>query len=92
MKATCPLLKQSGLSVHQKVKNLTTLITFQLELKVLADIEDLEKAINNASDDQMKDEDEEIEIVQDDASTYKGKEVINIHRSQWLLKEFFSRL
>ena len=52
-------------------------------------MEDLEKAISNASDDRMKDEDKEIEIVQDDASTHKGKEVINIHRPQWFLKEFF---
>ena len=71
---------------------MTTLISSQLELKVLADIEDLEKAINNVSDDQMKDEDEDIEIVQDDASTHKGKEVINIHRPKWLLNKFFSRL
>ena len=56
---------------------------------MLADMEDLEKAINNASDDRMKDEDKEIEIVQDDASIHKGKEVINIQRPQWLLKEFF---
>ena len=63
---------------------ISSLISSQLELKVLADIEDLKKAINNASDDQMKDEDKEIEIVQDDASTRKGREVINIHRPQWL--------
>ena len=92
MKATCPLFKQQGLSVHIKVKNLTTLASSQLELKVTADMEDLEKAINNASDDQMKDEDEEIENVQDDASTHIEKEVINIHRPQWLLKDFFSRI
>ena len=89
MKATCPLLKQRGLCVYQKVKNLTTLISSQLELKVLADIEDLDKAISNASDDQMKDEDEEIKTVQDNTSTHRGKEVINIHRPQWLLKELF---
>ena len=52
-------------------------------------MEDLEIAINNASDDQIKDEDKAIEIVQDDASTHKRKEVINIHRPQWLLKGFF---
>ena len=56
---------------------------------MLVDMEDLEKAINNASDDRMKDEDKEIEIVQDDPSIHKGKEVINIQRPQWLLKEFF---
>ena len=28
----------------------------------------------------MKDNDEEIEVVKNDASTHKGKEVINIHR------------
>ena len=31
-----------------------------------------------ASDNQMKDEDKKIEIVQDNASTHKGKEVINM--------------
>ena len=51
-----------------------------MELKVLSDMEDLEKGINNASDDQMKNKDEGIEVVQDEASTHKGKEVINIHR------------
>ena len=60
------------------MKNLTTLISSQLELKVLADMEDVEKAIKSASDDQRKDEDKEIEIVQDDASTHKGKEIINM--------------
>ena len=59
----------------------SSLISSQLELKVLAG---MKKAINNASDDQMKDEDKEIEIAQDDASTRKGREIINIHRPQWL--------
>lgn len=49
-------------------------------------MEDLEKAINNVSDDEIKDEGEEIEIVPDDASTHKGNKIINIHRHQWLLK------
>ena len=35
-----------------------------MELKVLADMEDLQKAIKNALDDQIKDKDEEIETVQ----------------------------
>ena len=52
---------------------MTTRISSQLELKVLADMGDFEKAINNPSDNQMKDEDEEIKIVQDDASTHKEK-------------------
>ena len=56
MKAAYPLFKQQGLSVHRKVKNLTTLISSQLELKVPADMEDLEKAISNASDNGIKDE------------------------------------
>ena len=41
-----------------------TKISSQLELKVLADMEDLQKAIKNALDDQIKDKDEEIETVQ----------------------------
>ena len=55
-------------------------------------MEDLEKAINNASNNGMKDKDEEVETVQDDTSTHKCKEVINTHSPQWLLKDFFSRL
>ena len=65
VKATCPLFKQLGLSAHQKLKNLTTLISSQLKLKVLAEMEDLEKGINIASDDQITNEDEGIEVVQD---------------------------
>ena len=80
VEATCPLFKQLGLSVHEKLKNLKTFIISQLELKAVAYMEDLEKGINNESDDQMKDDDEEIQVVKNDASTHKGKEVINIHR------------
>ena len=65
VKATCPLFKQLGFSVHQKLKNLTTLISSQLKPKVLAEMEDLEKGINIASDDQITNEDEGIEVVQD---------------------------
>ena len=66
-----------------------TFISSQLELKVQAGMEDFEKAINNPLDNQMKDEDGEMQILQDDASTYKGKEVINIPRPQCLSMEFF---
>ena len=45
VKATCPLFKQRGLSIQQKVKNIGSLISSQLDLKVLADMTDLESAI-----------------------------------------------
>ena len=45
VKNTCPLFKQKGLSVDQKVKNLESLIDSQLDFKVLADMGDLESAI-----------------------------------------------
>ena len=82
VKATCPVFKQWGLSVNQKVTNLTTLISSELELRVLADMEDLQKAIKNVSNNWMKDKDKEIEIVQHDTSTHKRKEVINMHNPQ----------
>ena len=45
VKASCPLFKQRTLAVGQKVKNLTSLIDSQLDLKALADVNDLESAI-----------------------------------------------
>ena len=48
VKDTCPLFKQKGLSVSQRVENLETLINSQLELRALADMDDLEAAINEA--------------------------------------------
>ena len=51
VKASCPLFKQRTLAVDQKVKNLTSLIDSQLDLKALADMNDLESVIiaSNAS-------------------------------------------
>ena len=50
VKLSCLLFKQRGLIVPQKVKNLTALIESQLDLKSLAEMEDLATAIL-ASDD-----------------------------------------
>ena len=47
VKDTCPLFRQKGLSVNEKVKNLETLISSQLEFCALANMEDLEEAIAN---------------------------------------------
>ena len=48
VKKTCPLFRQKGLSVQQKVKNLEALIDSQLAFKALATMDDLELAINDA--------------------------------------------
>ena len=66
VKAVCPLFKQRGVSVEQKVKNISSLIDSQLDLKALADMTDLESAINalseNAPDD-IENEEEPNEII-----------------------------
>ena len=49
VKKTCPLFRQKGLSVQQKVKNLEALIDSQLAFKALASMDDLELAINDTS-------------------------------------------
>ena len=51
VKATCPLFRQKGLTIYQKVQNLETLITSQLEFRALAGMEDLEAAINKGDQD-----------------------------------------
>ena len=45
VKTSCPLFKQMKLSIDEKVRNLESLIEVQLDMKTLADMEDLEKAI-----------------------------------------------
>ena len=45
IKTTCRLFKQKGLTVKQKVQNLKSLIETQLDMKTLADMDDLEAAI-----------------------------------------------
>ena len=56
VKDTFPLFKQKGLSVT-RVKNLETLINSQLELRALADMDDLEAAINEADNDKNNEPD-----------------------------------
>lgn len=83
VKTTCPLFKQCGLTVEQKVKNLTTLITSQLECRVLADMMDLENAINNnasTTDNEAEVEGEQDELMDgitqhDEQENSRGKEV-----------------
>ena len=45
VKTSCPLFKQMKLSIDEKVRNLESLIEVQLDMKTLADMENLEKAI-----------------------------------------------
>ena len=45
VKETCPLFKQKKLTIPQKVTNIRSLITSRLDLKTLADMNDLEDAI-----------------------------------------------
>ena len=47
VKDTCPLFRQKGLSVQEKIKNLEILISSQLEFCALASMEDLETAIRD---------------------------------------------
>ena len=47
IKANCPLFKQRKLTIDQKVRNLKSLISAQLNFKSLADMSDLESAIMN---------------------------------------------
>ena len=49
VKSTFPLLKQQNISIEEKIKNLTSLIKTQLEVKELADMTDLEMAIRGNS-------------------------------------------
>ena len=49
VKSTFPLFKQQNISINEKIKNLTSLIKTQLEVKELADMTDLEMAIRGNS-------------------------------------------
>jgi len=78
VKATCPLFKQRGLSVEQKIKNLTTLIGSQLEFKVLADMDDLEKAINETASTEVTYE--EMETVQHEVNGHDDDNAKEINK------------
>ena len=80
VKTTCPLFKQRGLTVEQKVKNLTTLITSQLEFRVLADMMDLENAINDNAVNNEAEVEEQDELMDgitqhDEQENSRGQEV-----------------
>ena len=49
VKASCPLFCQKGLTIDQKVKNIGSLLTTQLEMSVEATMDDLEEAIVECS-------------------------------------------
>ena len=58
VKPSCPLFRQKGLSIEQKVKNIISLISTQLDMRVEATMNDLEEAILECSTinkDQKKD-------------------------------------
>ena len=72
VKTTCPLFRQKGLSVAHKVKNLESLIESQLDFKVLADMDDLESAIDNAEQAQIQKQSFEKEEVEQSVSQDKS--------------------
>ena len=49
VKASCPLFRQKGLTIDQKVKNIGSLLTTQLEMSVEATMDDLDEAIVECS-------------------------------------------
>ena len=58
VKPSCPLFRQKGLSIEQKVKNIISLISTQLDMRVEATMNDLEEAIleySTINKDQQKD-------------------------------------
>ena len=56
VKMTCPLFRQQKLSIELKRKNLESLISTQLDLQVKADMNDLEVAITECSENVEKDQ------------------------------------
>ena len=51
VKSTCPLFRQKGLLLKERIKNLEALITSQLECRSLATLDDLEKVIFDETED-----------------------------------------
>ena len=89
VKAVCPLFKQRGLSVEQKVKNISSLIDSQLDLKALADMTDLESAINALNENAPDEREEETqEIVHQEKESMKAtQECKKTNDSDWPPKQ-----
>ena len=80
VKNTCPLFRQKGLTVEQKVKNLESLIDSQLDFKVLADMDDLESAIDAAGQQQIQVTEHAEETVDNEEQTSKKNEKSTKHK------------
>lgn len=86
VKTSCPLFKQRGLTVEQKVKNLTALIGSQMELKNLAEMQDLEDAIiavsstkeNDVHGNEVQMESEPLTVEENTAKVRMKQKFINI--------------
>ena len=82
VKASCPLFKQMKLSIDEKVRNLESLIESQLDLRTLAEMEDLESAIreDSSSDDNAATDNvqamEELNVSGEESCLYKEGEFI----------------
>ena len=71
VKSTCPLFKQRGLTIDEKVKNLESLINSQLQFRALADMNDLEAAI--AVTDEKRETENESQTETDETTHRKRK-------------------
>ena len=49
VKASCPLFRQKGLTIDQKVKNIGSLLTIQLDMSVEATMDNLDEAVVECS-------------------------------------------
>ena len=73
MKTTCPLFRQKGLTIDQKVKNIESLIGTQLNMQVTAIMEDLEEAIVECSSSiQVEQQEDEIGKYESETEDQRG--------------------
>ena len=94
VKSSCPLFRQKGLSVQEKVQNLEALIDSQLNFKALASMSDLEAAIGTKSkkgDDDLTDIGMEVDEDKEKLNSVSGGEA----QFDWLInsvdKELFQK-
>ena len=73
VKTTCPLFHQKGLTTGQKIKNLESLITTQLDMRVEATMDDLEEAIKECSEDKEDTRNEECSEDREDIRNQERK-------------------
>ena len=80
VKSSCPLFRQQKLSIEEKVQNLRSLISTQLDLKVLADMDDLESAIRE-EDGVGADQNEDAEMIDVSSPYQRGDFIVGLFTS-----------